>query len=507
VATLWVDHAHGSASDSTTKANNSASTPWLSLNRALWGNTNRAGSSTPSEAAAAGDTVYVVYDGNPYTFTSSVSGNAVQFQPANSGSAGNPIIIEAYGIPGGFGADWVELAPTGAGGGHVFGYVDETASSPGGITKGWVEWRGFRTDTGTYPDIGNWPCHFLGVRDVEVEYCKFDGGQTPTGGGSNHNATRFTYCRGYWVHNCYFTGFYAGGTGDENGNACEIYWSGGGIFEHNHVVDCANGWFPKAPNHVQDGTTNIWGALAPHVCRFNIFEDCYQCVTPHRVDNVASEDYGLRIYQNLMIRPRGTPVRIMTFSTDTYSPHHCKIFNNTIWSDSGSEPTFEVFTDHLDVIHADAGVVSMNNIIKLAVSIEGFHGAGAVTAYNDLDSFHSNRNCWDIPLAASGNFFQGGGNASYTTWRAQGQDADSGSGRTTVTFESAGTDFRLTANGQTALTMGRALYDIGGATGATIPCGCYITGDEEIGIEAFADEEESSPARIVFPFRGMARRR
>ncbi len=478
---LWVNNLTGN--DSYTKAQilaGQGTLAWATLNRAMWGNTNRAGSSTPAQAVDAGETVYVVYTGSPYTFTSSLGGNLVQFQPANSGSAGNPIIIEAYGIT--FGSQWVELRATGGGGGHVFGAIDESVGTPGGITKGYIQYRGFLVDENATAS-GSWTCHFLGYRDIEVEYCKFIGDGLSTSRGDNHNATRFTHCYNYWVHNCYVTGYYSGGGSEENGNAFECYWSGGGIFEHNYVTDCGMGWFLKAPNHEQSGATNSWGALAPHVVRFNHFHDCEQGISPHRLNDV-NEAYGSYIYQNLLTQMRGTCVRFKTFSSDTYSPHHTKFFNNTIWSDEASQPEFEIFTDDNDPIHADSAIICQNNIIKLAINIEGFHGAGAVTYYSDLTGYLSDRNCWDIAAATSGNFFVGTGNASYATWRTQGQDANSGSGRTTVTFESAGTDFRLTANGQTALTMGRALYNIGGTTGATISCGCYITGSEIIGIEA-----------------------
>jgi len=42
------------------------------------------------------------------------------------------------------------------------------------------------------------------------------------------------------------------------------------------------------------------------------------------------------------------------------------------------------------------------------------------------------------------------------------------------------TDYRLRSTSP-ARTVGRALYGVGGATGAVIPAGAYITGNEQIG--------------------------
>lgn len=480
---LWVNNLTGS--DSYTKAQilaGQGALAWRSLMRGTWGNTNRAGSPTTSEAVSAGQTLYVVNTGTPYSHTWSHADESLgpAFAPCNAGTAANPIIIEAYGVT--LGSQWVELRPQAGAFANIIGAYG-VAASPGSLSAGHIEWRGFMIDETVQDDSDSWPCYCVGARNVTIEYCKFLGDGALTARGDNHNATRFQYCLNCTVRNCYISGFYAGdGGSEENGNGCEFYWSGGITFEHNYVTDCGMGWFAKAPNHVQDSATNIW-AVAPHYCRFNHFHDCEQGLSPHRLDN-TTEANGFYIYQNLLTQIRGTCVRFKTFPSDSFTPHHTKFFNNTIWSDEAAQPEFEVFTDDNVVFKVNSAILCQNNVIKIAVALEGFHGAGATSAYNNLATYHSNRNCWDISTAAAGNFFEGLGNASYTTWRGLGQDADSGAGRTTVTFVSAGTDFRLASNGQAALDRGRVLYGIGGTTGATIRCGCYITGTEEIGIEA-----------------------
>src|SRR3989338_6765955 len=83
-----------SCSDNTSYAANDAAHPWCSLLRATWGNTTRTGPSTPSEAAQAGDTVYVT----ACTYqTTSFNSRIPVYNPANSGALGAYITFQAVG--------------------------------------------------------------------------------------------------------------------------------------------------------------------------------------------------------------------------------------------------------------------------------------------------------------------------------------------------------------------------------------------------------------------------
>ncbi len=81
-----------------------------------------------------------------------------------------------------------------------------------------------------------------------------------------------------------------------------------------------------------------------------------------------------------------------------------------------------------------------------------------------------------------------GSNMSHATWAGTSGISDTNSITTAPTFvNAAADDFRLASNGQTALTQGRVpavMNGLIGATGDTIPLGCYITGSEEIGLES-----------------------
>lgn len=490
MAILWVNKDHVNASDSTTKANNSESLPWATPLRALWGNTTRDSAPTTAQAATQGDTVRIVKPADGfYEFSRGAHDESAGacLVPCNSGASGSPIIIEAYGLTGDFGEDFIELKPDATSAGDVIGGYDISVDEPTDLDMGYFEWRGFKLGIGVGATTGHWPCFFQGVHHCLVEYCSFDGGGAQQGPGSNHNATRAVCCNDITVRNCYFTGFYAGDDDDENGNACEVYDSGGIIFEHNYVTDCGTGVFYKAPNTSASPTSQQWD-VAPHIIRYNHFHACGQGPIPHRISEV-DEANGVYIYQNLITNIVYTCFRFRTFQAGENSPHHTKFFNNTIYSAEVDEPISEIIAGDDTAMEADMAGVVQNNVIKVARSIEVLHCADTLASFTGgTGKIAWDRNAYDTPRASTGNFFEGATNASYASWTDGGvQDPNSVVG--TVTFvsatPSAAADFKLADNGQDALTLGRVLYNIGGTTGATIPAGCYISGSEVIGIQPF----------------------
>lgn len=496
MAVLWVDNSHPSASDSTLKANNSESLPWLTIPRGTWGAANRGGSSNPGQAAAAGDTLYIKKTATPYTFDWAPVDESLGplTRCANSGSSGNPILIQGYGFV--LGQDYVEIRSTGAGNANVLGHMGASGGTPAGVTEGYIQFKGLKVDENVTATMG-WTCDFTRCREVLVEYCQLRGDGEATTRADNHNATRFTHVHNGAVRNCDIDGYYPSPSGDENnGNACEVYWSDGITFEHNRVRDCSMGVYWKAPCHTQDGTTNGW-TTAPHIIRLNRFDDCGQGIGIHRI-NFVNEANGVYVYQNLLTEITGTPFRVHTFTGDV-CPQHLKVFNNTFYSTV--TVTFEVIAiDH--AMAADIANVFKNNIFRIGTSgIEGVNYGGS--SNNDFESgrFLADRNCWNIPTASSGNFVVGPSNLNYAAWKALNTNTqDQNSIITAPTFvDAAGGDFRLASNGQAHLTQGRAIYGVGGADDTVIPLGAYITGDEVIGIEPFEDDAPASngDARII----------
>lgn len=73
MATLYVDKDHPSASDATSRASNTASAPWATLGRAVWGSATKSAPDT-GECARPGDTVIIVGGaslGSPVVYTHS----------------------------------------------------------------------------------------------------------------------------------------------------------------------------------------------------------------------------------------------------------------------------------------------------------------------------------------------------------------------------------------------------------------------------------------------------
>lgn len=510
MAILWVNNLTGN--DGLTKAQVAAgagSLAFLTVNRALWGNTNRAGAPTTSEAASAGDTVYVVNTGTyyPVAFAAGDEEEGPGLIPCNSGTSGNRITIEASGVT--FGSEWVELRPVAPHSGNgVFGArapygTDANGSTPGGITTGYITWKGFLVDENQQALSDDWPYYCHGVRNVTVEYCKIIGDKIAAPGtaphadvpqsdhrGDNHNAYRFQATLDCTVRNCHAEGFYnnshTSGINPINGNAMEAYYTSGLTFEHNYVTDCYGGAFWKAPNATNDGLD--WG-LAAHYCRFNTFNDLYFAIEVHRLADV-SEAHGWYGYQNLFTGRMDAAFSIRAWPTSgEEGPVEVKFFNNTIYlttANSQALSGIEAFTPSQNYLFAnnifvfdEAGIEYMNAEIPNN------------SATFDNTRVKSDRNCFNFPTASSGNFLvSDGGNLSYANWKALPSGTNLMDPNSIITapvfVDAAGGNFRLASNGQAHLTLGRSLYDVGGATGTTIPIGCYITGTEQIGIESVA---------------------
>ncbi len=82
--TLYVNPSHGAASDATTYAANDAAHPWVTLSRALRGETSCAGSGNSAEAATAGDIVEV--SAGTYSCAGRDSYIQLSFWPINEGT-------------------------------------------------------------------------------------------------------------------------------------------------------------------------------------------------------------------------------------------------------------------------------------------------------------------------------------------------------------------------------------------------------------------------------------
>jgi hypothetical protein len=530
---LWVDADHPFASNSTTRANNTAEAPWANPLRGTHGNMNRASAPTTGEALQPGDTLHVKpkASGEPYTFTwaHSDESEGPVFAPANSGTSSEPIVITGDGAGFTLGVDFVKLGAEGDGNANVIGGIGN-GNTPATLNKGWYIWRGFRINENEQLGSESWPCYFVGCHDSTVEYCDFIG-ETPefnaTLGrlisptrGDNHNASRCVYCLRITIQNNRMRSFYPGyvnpaipTAGNQlNGNACEVYTSAQIIFRNNDVGDCATGVYYKAPNHVQDASTTAWGTTGGHHAVFkNRFNDCDQGIAVHRLAN-ADEANGFRGYRNLLTAIRGTPFRFHRWDVSgDQAPCHVKLISNTVVCRGQTVPAFELYAVTLPLF-AGMGAVSQNNLFLIEkAGVEGVNTAE--TSNNNFDGsgrWQTDRNCYAMPSARSGNAFlvSNGGNLSLANWRA----LPSGTNQLDQNFltddplfvNEAGGDYHL-SSGQAHETFGRAIYGVGGADGTVIPLGAFID-DDIIGIIPFAAEGETVVVPIIAPPTGRPTR-
>ncbi|MEZ5416194.1 MAG: right-handed parallel beta-helix repeat-containing protein [Vicinamibacterales bacterium] len=259
---LYVDGSRGS--DLVSREANSAATPWRTIGRAAWGSADRA-RPAPGEAARAGDTVAIA--AGTYGFDGRI-GNRwnVVYNPVNEGADGRPITFRADGV--------VTLtAPQAA------------APVIGCYSRSFVEWHGpFTLDEASIaitPDTG--PVVLANASGCGIDGALIDGNGAPKYV-DNHPGVRIEGCRGCFVRNTEIVDV-RHSRGNHNGSGVMLYNSIGTIVEHNVIRRVDNAVFIKGVfgGGTQSGT----------VVRYNLLEDCGECVT-------VSDSTDARISQNVI---------------------------------------------------------------------------------------------------------------------------------------------------------------------------------------------------------------
>jgi hypothetical protein len=441
--TLYVDGASGN--DSTTWANNSASSPWRTIGRAAWGSTSRT-SPNPNEAARAGDTVIV----RAGTYAGQATGQRYEptYNVVNQGTAGNPIVFQAEGL--------VQLTHTGTLGGPAIGVYN----------RDYVTWRGFTVDEATARAQGDsGPAVIWYSNGSSIEDCDIDGNGNP-GWNDNHTGIRIVESTNVVVRNNRVTSLQTSEIQNAaNGSAIQVYYSGAVLIEHNELLDSGSGIFLKAPY----GPNLSW-----YTIRYNLIRDMDDSgIAIHRSPNTASAP--ILIYQNIVINTNSSPLKIWSFdpSGGSTEPMNAKFVNNTVYN--GTEGV-RVSGN----LVPNAGHVFWNNVIWGGQNY-------AVNFGGDASHFVKSRIDFEHNLYWSfGNFALVYTNGhTLSTWKSQlGQDNASPAGinQNPMFVNAAGNDFRL-QSGSPARTLGVDRLDLNnnGSTTDIIPAGAYITGNEVIG--------------------------
>jgi hypothetical protein len=263
-------------------------------------------------------------------------------------------------------------------------------------------------------------------------------------------------------------------------NACiMLYNSSDTIMEHNDISDAGSGIFIKG---IQ-GSVHL--TQQRNIVRYNLIHDISEGVFEY-----FGEDS--RIYNNVLmnIRKIGFHVGGGTNSVDLANNAVRTVFtNNTMYNvgDAGSGMCVGMQGPYVDTWTIKNNLCT--DSLRAFGSLWDSTPAGyASQLFFDRNLYYNNTN---------DGYWSGGGTMTLATWQGTySEDTNTSTsdplfvnGSTTYTLA---TDFKL-QGGSPALTLGRAVANICGATGATIPAGAYCTGSEAIGIESTTTPNRFSP--------------
>lgn len=428
--------------DSVSRAQNSAATPWRTIGRAAWGSTNPA-QRNAAEAAQAGDRVLIA----PGTYASAWSApnglTSIYYNPTNSGRAGAPIRFQS--TTGQRGA----IVLTNSGRGALIGASD----------RSYIEWADFRIeDPAALSDLGNTgKVIFFGAEGGSIENSILRGSAADEAlqQGDNWSGVRLNESMGQRIVNNIITDF-GPSRGDENNSGITTYQSANLTIEHNEFARNGAGIYLKG-NYASDPTVG-WYQI-----RYNRFTDhTYAGIYVLLIPSTQSQPNV--ISQNILVGNR-FGVKGRAHDGEAADMTHLKLLNNTI---IGSDE-FGVWID--GDMRPNAGIVVHNNIIQ--------GNNRHIRVLNDSDARNQALISFDRNLysgSAQQASVQTNSRLTWAQWQALGQDVN---GR--VADPQFGPDYRVSTTSP-ALGLGRARYGVGGADGAVIPAGAYITGTETIGL-------------------------
>jgi len=452
-------------SDSTSYANNSPSSPWCTLGRAMWGSTNRA-APVPAQAVTAGDTVLVT--AGTYSAPDTGTRFGVVFNPVNTGtSEGARIVIKAVGV--------VELRSTGTSGGPLIGANG----------KNYVTWDGFYINEANSPQLSGERamCMFSAANYGLVQNCTLVGLGSDAAD-ANTSAIFFNGSIGSRAYNNTIYNIKATGT-----NVAAIYTYGATscIMEHNNIYNSDAALFIKGNVGVTTNTGNVFRFnKAWNLAKFGV-----------RIGGTGGDaNANNLIYQNVFY---GSPAARILFTS--YSSYTGNVFaNNTIYNAKSAYIYGSTYS---------SGTVRYyNNIIHTVATSVAYTEDYTDTYPTDYDFQHNSY--YGTP---AGNWWVEKDGAAFATWNtwigAEPWNQDnispaSTNGTNPLFANIAENDFRLcTASGvphascstaSPALTLGIDILDLDrdGLTNDTIPAGAYITGTETIGLPVVPPMEGST---------------
>ena len=438
---LYVNSATGS--DSTSYAANTQATPWKTIGRAAWGSTNRAAPNA-SEAARAGDVVRIA--AGTYPTVGMNNRWLIAYNPANSGTNGNPIRFEAVGT--------VHLTySTGAG------------PMIGGEARHYIEWSGFTINEATAPTVSDTgPVLFAEATGGSLENCTLIGNPNWSARvGDNYDGVRLNGSTGQRIVNNAISG-YGGKAGDENHAGIKTYFVRDIVIEHNEISNSGAGIYLKGNNQASP----VVGRLT---IRYNRFTSNAEGIRIMLVPSTAA--LPNLIAQNIFQSNR-IGLNIQVFDRGAADARHAKIVNNLF-----ADNEWGLYVGGSGGIVDNAGHVFWNNIVA--------GGAFAVMYTHPAANLQKSRVDFEHNLYyGAGNHSEVGGNRySLSSWRgtfAQDKASPQSVDRDPQFADPKRHDYRLRPTSP-AQTSGVDRFDLdndGNITEA-IPLGPYVIGNEVIG--------------------------
>ena len=446
--TLYVNGSTGN--DSTTYANNSSGTPWLTLGRAVWGNASRS-SPNSSEAAQAGDTVIVATG----TYTTSET-TGIRYLPiynsTNAGTSGNYITYECE-----TNGDCELRATTGGAGQPLIGSYQ----------KDYIKWMGFYINE-TYLNVGTdtglaaiWDAEYVELHNnnLQAQYMS-------SGPGNNHSCIRIESSQNLLIKNNELHG--STGVNGANDSAITIYDSGNIIIEHNEVHSNTSGIFLKHP--IDDGPPVV--AQGDITIRYNLLYSN----TGHSI--FVRRAIGGDIYQNVI---KDSYAGITWWGYDDPSPQDYKIVNNTIHN-----CTYGIFLAPTTTGDFGTDNYTYNNIV-----VDTSYMLYTEDSFDDDPPYFEHNLYYNYSTQFARIDYT---NYSFSSWQSTfSRDSTSPVSLTSdpVFVDEAGDNFRLDT-GSPCIDYGVDILDLDGdsSTSDAITIGAYITGEEEIGIETGGGESQ-----------------
>lgn len=433
---LYVNAQTGN--DTVTYEANGPTNPWRSIGRAAWGSASRT-SPNGSQAARAGDIVRVAAG----TYTTAGTGGRfdVAYNPANSGTAGNPIQFVADGT--------VSLR-LGSGAGPVIG--------SGG--RHYIVWDGFSIDeTTAAPVADTGPVTVLAGNGVILRNLSLRGINAPWQ--DNHNGIRIEGANGTIVQGNLIHGFGSATGRGQNDSAIMLYDSNDTVIENNELHSSGAGVFVKGQH---DGQTQ-----RRTVIRRNLI---YNMSAQGLTIGPAARDG--RTYQNVIRNCVGgeAAIRLYDFGTgEGREPINEVIANNTIYGCAG-----------FNITDVGVGNVIVNNIVDVA----GTSNRYPIESLRlELRNIQVNRQVYNSSpggtvarLDIDGN----GNSYSLSSWRSTFGHDTAGVAQNPGFVAPAQGDFHL-VSGSAARNVGVDVLDLNGngSTTDTVPAGAYVVGNESIG--------------------------